>query len=148
MEGNCKDAQPGWGKNEMYPCIYDQKNWGAAMKGLVDPYQKRKQINVQLFDEHNNIQLGEPNIRDGETAVDFNVKLTISEIKPNFVYELYQYNDAADYPIDSNFEESNWVSKVELTSSNSSTMEYHTTSPIRSDKSAYWACVEKLDQPE
>jgi hypothetical protein len=38
MDGNCKDAQPGWGKNEMYPCIYDQQNWGAALKGLVDPY--------------------------------------------------------------------------------------------------------------
>lgn len=23
MNGNCKHAQPGWGKNEMYPCIYD-----------------------------------------------------------------------------------------------------------------------------
>jgi len=55
MDGNCKDAQPGWGKYEMYPCIYDQKNWGAALIGLVDPLQRSKDINVQLLDTKNGI---------------------------------------------------------------------------------------------
>jgi len=87
-------------------------------------------------------------VRDNETAADFNVKLTITGLKEKTVYELYQWNGAEDYPTDSNFEESNWVSKIELTSGTTSMMEYKVEGSIRSDKSAYWACTEKLDQPE
>jgi hypothetical protein len=51
MEGNCKDAQEGWGKNEMYPCLYDQKNWGAALKGLQDPLKRSLPLHLTLFNE-------------------------------------------------------------------------------------------------
>lgn len=35
MEGNCKDAQPGFGKNEMYPCIDQNVTYGLAVTGLA-----------------------------------------------------------------------------------------------------------------
>jgi len=73
-------------------------------------------------------------VRDGETAVDFYPKLTISGLKPKYVYELYQWNDASDYPTDSNFEESKWASKIEITNGNDSTYVYSSPSSIRSDK--------------
>lgn len=94
------------------------------------------------------IQLSEPNIRDSEIASDFTPRLVISGLKPHYTYELYQWNDAADYPTDSNFEESNWVSKIEITNGDDTTYVYTSPSTIRSDKQAYWAFTEKLDQPE
>jgi len=42
MDGNCKDAQPEWKRNEMYPCLFDQQNWGAALFGLRDPLNRQK----------------------------------------------------------------------------------------------------------
>ena len=32
MEGNCNDAQPGFGKNEMYPCIDENVTYGLAVR--------------------------------------------------------------------------------------------------------------------
>eukprot|EP00666_Eupelagonemidae_sp_cell4sb_P016478 gene16478-3973_t len=37
MEGNCKNAQAGFGKNEMYPCINDQVDYGLAVTGVATP---------------------------------------------------------------------------------------------------------------
>lgn len=100
------------------------------------------------MNENEGIALKEPNVRDGEIALDFIPRLTITGLKPHYVYELYQWNDVADYPTDSNFEESNWISKIEITNGDDSTYVYTSPSPIRSDKQAYWAITEKLDQPE
>lgn len=80
MEGNCKDAQPGWGKNEMYPCIYDQKNWGAALKGLADPLNRALPLVLTLLDEQNKEALSEPNIRNGEDPIFFTQSLTASDL--------------------------------------------------------------------
>jgi hypothetical protein len=35
----------------MYPCLYDQKNWGAALKGLKDPLKRSLPLHITLFDE-------------------------------------------------------------------------------------------------
>ena len=35
MDGNCRDAQPGFGRNEMYPCINDQVDYGIAVAGIL-----------------------------------------------------------------------------------------------------------------
>jgi hypothetical protein len=35
MDGNCKDAQAGFGKNEMYPCIDEDVTYGLAVTGLA-----------------------------------------------------------------------------------------------------------------
>ena len=58
MDGNCKNAQVGWKKNEMYPCFYDQENYGAALTGLLDP--KKKLMPLYLTTPY----LGEPNTTD------------------------------------------------------------------------------------
>lgn len=33
MDGNCADAQPGYGKNEMYPCVEEVHDFGWAITG-------------------------------------------------------------------------------------------------------------------
>ena len=64
MDGNCKDAQPGYGKNEMYPCLYYNDNYGAAITGLVDPLNLRKPLAI-MFEN-----IYEPNVRIGEDPID------------------------------------------------------------------------------
>jgi hypothetical protein len=34
MEGNCANAQPGYGRNEMYPCFDTDVTYGLAITGL------------------------------------------------------------------------------------------------------------------
>jgi len=36
MEGNCKNAGSGFGKNEMYPCVYDKITYGNSITGIID----------------------------------------------------------------------------------------------------------------
>ena len=35
MEGNCKDAGSGFGKNEMYPCFDEDVTYGLSVTGLA-----------------------------------------------------------------------------------------------------------------
>lgn len=97
------------------------------------------------MNEHGEIQLSEPNVRDGEDAVYFYPRLTINNLKPKYVYWLYQWNDPANYPTDSNFEESKWDDKIKITNGDDLTYVHSSLNPIRSDKQAYWAITEELD---
>ena len=64
MNGNCKNAQAGFMKNEMYPCIYDQESYGVAIKGLVDPLKKLMPLYLTTP------YLSEPNVTVGEDALE------------------------------------------------------------------------------
>ena len=43
MDGNCAAAQPGFGKNEMYPCIDEAVTYGLAVTGLAVDYALTEQ---------------------------------------------------------------------------------------------------------
>ena len=62
-------------KNEMYPCLDDQINYGIAITNLIDP----KNLTLPLSLEVNSIS--EPNIRNNETATYFDGKITISNLE-------------------------------------------------------------------
>lgn len=47
----------------MYPCINDQSNYGAAIRGLVDPQSSTYPLTLYVS------ELTEPDIRNGEKAV-------------------------------------------------------------------------------
>jgi len=70
MDGNCKDAPSGVGKNEFYPCWYNNgTNFGASIGGLLDP--KNITYHTSLFVN----KLPEPNVRTGELPVKMVVEL-------------------------------------------------------------------------
>jgi len=48
----------------MYPCLYYNDNYGAAITGLVDPLNLRKPLAI-MFEN-----IYEPNVRIGEDPVD------------------------------------------------------------------------------
>lgn len=59
MDGNCKDASPIFGQNEMYPCFDDQQNYGTSIKGLRDPKNQLLPLYITspIIDEPN-VRLG------------------------------------------------------------------------------------------
>lgn len=85
MDGNCKQAQPIWKKNEMYPCFDEQENFGTAIKGLRDPLKLLMPLYItsDIIDE--------PNIRTGAQPIDMNLLIYISDLKVGTKYELKKF---------------------------------------------------------
>ncbi len=75
MTGNCANAQPGPGKNEMFPCL-DQSN--ASLVGITGLKYDASvtTYNTSLYVSY----LDEPNIRDGINAVGMYGTLEISTL--------------------------------------------------------------------
>merc|ERR1712228_672814 len=63
MEGNCRNAPVGIGKNEAYPCIDSESNDGYCVTGPVDPAGKAlpMTLSVNRWDE--------PDVIKGERPV-------------------------------------------------------------------------------
>jgi hypothetical protein len=105
MEGNCKDAQPEWKRNEMYPCFNDQQNYGASIHGLADPKKQTLRSNLYVS------TINEPDVRIEEKAIEMDGWLVVNDLIPGKEYVVYRYNDKVNYPTDSNFHDSKFDSK-------------------------------------
>eukprot|EP00040_Diaphanoeca_grandis_P024980 m.137984 g.137984 ORF g.137984 m.137984 type:complete len:353 (-) comp29965_c0_seq1:60-1118(-) len=91
MNGNCAKAQPGFGKNEMYPCINDQTDYGIAINGI-----KGAGLPVSL--SVNNQQ--EPDTRMGQLPTPVLGVVTATSLTPGKRYTLYRYEGTATLPTD------------------------------------------------
>lgn len=90
MEGNCKDAQAGFGKNEMYPCIYNQVTYGAAIKGLKTVASLPVTLNVD--------SQSEPQIRKWAAPSRLHGTVTVSGLAEGETYTLYRYGSTEALP--------------------------------------------------
>lgn len=92
MNGNCADAVPGFGHNEMYPCFDQDVTYGLAVTGLnvTGPL-----LPVSLFTTG---AQGEPNVREGQPSVPLTGKVTVSGLKSGSSYVLYRYNGTDTLP--------------------------------------------------
>lgn len=138
MDGNCKDAQAGWGKNEMYPCFNDQKNYGAAITGIVDP--KKRSLRVNIFTNTHE----EPDVRIDQKAVALKGWLYIHDTVPGKKYVVYRFNNKDNLPTDSSFEDAKFDSKHEFTALK--TAWKYQTDDIMSDSEAYFVCLPVEDK--
>ena len=84
MEGNCSNAQPGWGRNEMYPCLEYRHSFGVAILGNVNDDQGLQvSLNVGRSDE--------PDIRAGSPAEDLTLTVTCyNQVQGSFA--LYRFD--------------------------------------------------------
>ena len=82
MEGNCKNAQPVFGKRDGFPCIYYNDTYGAAITGLVDPLNLRKPLTITLKSIGGKYNIYEPNVRTGEDPIDLEALITMSDLEP------------------------------------------------------------------
>lgn len=96
MEGNCKNAGAFPGKNEMYPCLYDEVDYGIAVTGLDTAVTTlRVVLDVDRQDE--------PDVRFFQRAVELHGTVTVYGLKAGGKYMLYRYKGTAALP-SSNFD--------------------------------------------
>jgi hypothetical protein len=138
MDGNCSSAQPGWGYNEMYPCLYLNRVYGYAMTGLMEP-SSGAQRPLPLSMSVNNTN--EPNIRRGEDPVLLQAHITISSLIPAEQYLLYRWDDYRAFPTGAGgYEQSNYSHKILFTAA-SDTFVLDDENLFLSSGSTYYVCV-------
>merc|ERR1712176_518236 len=96
MEGNCKNAGAGFGKNEMYPCLYDQVDYGLAVTGLDT---KLPTLRVVLDVDRQE----EPNVRMWQRPVELHGTVTVTGLQAGRAYILYRFKGTQALP-ESNFD--------------------------------------------
>lgn len=95
MLGNCAAAQPGYGFNEMYPCLELNHSFGYAITGLINGEGQPVFLQVSDYEE--------PNIRLGKPAVNLTGKVTCQETSAGTQYAMYRFNKGnAGVPVSSN----------------------------------------------
>jgi len=92
MDGNCKDAVPGFGHNEMYPCVDKDVTYGLAMTGLNITGAT---LPTSLFTSGAH---GEPNVRQGQPSVPLTGTVTVGGLTSGSSYVLYRYNGTETLP--------------------------------------------------
>ncbi len=137
MEGNCKDAQPGWGYNEMYPCIYEDTSYGYAITGLVDANSDQT-LPLALYVNSTE----EPNIRLHQLPSLLQGQIVVSGLSKGSDYVVYRWDDYTTFPRDGNYEDSKYTSKFQFTATNDS-YEYFDEQLFLSSGSVLYRCVKK-----
>ena len=91
LQGNCKSAQPGFGKNEMYPCIDSNVTYGVAVSGL-DFTSSLPKVSLVVNIDH------EPNVRQFQKPVEISGNVTVSGLTEGTSYVLYRYDGTENVP--------------------------------------------------
>lgn len=91
MDGNCATAQAGYGRNEMYPCINDQTDYGIAIMGI-----EGGGLPVALAVDSQD----EPSTRSGQLPSMMSATVTVSNLTLGAQYVLYRYRGVHSLPVD------------------------------------------------
>lgn len=140
MEGNCKHAQKGIEKSEAFPCFSKELDYGVAIKGLRDPEGLLKRTVLA------SPVLAEPNVRLGDTAVNMDFLITVSDLIPGNKYELKKFK-FTEWPHDSQFAAAktaaaNTITFIAAETSRTFHENIMGNGPTLSNSSAYFACFE------
>jgi len=92
MEGNCKNAGAGFGKNEMYPCFDSHVTYGLAVKGLAI---KGDTLPVSITTDG---AVFEPNVREGSPPKQLKAKVKVSGLSVGKKYTVYRYDGTDKLP--------------------------------------------------
>jgi len=91
MDGNCAVAQPGYGRNEMYPCINDQVDYGIAIMGT-----RGSSLPTALAVTSQE----EPDTRGGALPALMSGTVTVSNLTLGGSYALFRYKGTESVPTD------------------------------------------------
>eukprot|EP01062_Namystynia_karyoxenos_P083164 TRINITY_DN9513_c0_g1_i1.p2 TRINITY_DN9513_c0_g1~~TRINITY_DN9513_c0_g1_i1.p2 ORF type:complete len:380 (+),score=154.50 TRINITY_DN9513_c0_g1_i1:130-1140(+) len=130
MEGNCKNAQPGVGRNEMYPCLDDQVNYGIAVTGLAVSGSLPVSLDVDIQSE--------PDVRMYAPPSRVHGTVTVSGLQPGKSYTLYRYEGTASLPAAAPF--TGYKSSHKFTASGS-TYQYKDPDYFMSNSAVYYVAA-------
>lgn len=111
MAGNCSEAGPHYGQNEMYPCIYNDVVYGYAMTGL-DCQSCRSGAALPVVLKVNTTD--EPDVREGEDPVLLQGSAYIDGLSIGSTYTVYRWNSYEDFPTTGTFDASNYAVKFDF----------------------------------
>eukprot|EP00932_Pfiesteria_piscicida_P020660 SRR837773.7463.p2 GENE.SRR837773.7463~~SRR837773.7463.p2 ORF type:complete len:170 (-),score=21.79 SRR837773.7463:1-435(-) len=132
MDGNCKIAGAGFGKNEMYPCFDEQVTYGLAVAGLDIKGAIPVALTVPITEE--------PNVRRWQQAVDIKGTIEVSGLEVGKAYVLLRYAETETLPAGPPF--TGFVSQVPFTAPASGTWTYEDPVAFRSDSATYYFVAE------
>jgi hypothetical protein len=131
MQGNCKNAGAGFGKNEMYPCLFDQVDYGLAVTGLNTTVPTfRVVLDVDRQDE--------PDVRMWQRATTIHGKAQVSGLQKGNSYILYRFKGTETLP-SSNFE-SGYEHKIAF-QADATSWTYNDPNPMTSSGAYYYVAV-------
>jgi hypothetical protein len=90
MNGNCARAQPGFGRNEMYPCFDEKVTYGLAVTGLDVKGTLPVSLQVDITSE--------PNVRSWGRATEIHGTVSVSGLESGKKYKLYRYSSTESLP--------------------------------------------------
>lgn len=136
MKGNCKMAQAGQGLNEMYPCIYDQVDYGLAITGLAVKGSLPVSLSVD--------RQSEPNVRSWARESQLHGRIKVSGLQRGARYVLYRYASAGAVPVGRPF---NRTSQYELHFvAKNDTWSYEDPHPFPSSGATYYVAVPEEEE--
>ena len=93
MEGNCANAGSGYGKNEMYPCIYEDQTYGTAISAIkgLDAGDIKVSLTVNATDE--------ADVREDEPPTPLQGTLKIRGLSAGEHYVLQRFDGLGNFPI-------------------------------------------------
>lgn len=96
MEGNCKHAGRGFGRNEMYPCFSEGVTYGLAVTGLAMSSNATTPLLPVSIETPGAVY--EPNVRRGATAAKLRANVTVSGLTASREYVVFRYDSTAALP--------------------------------------------------
>jgi len=90
MQGNCAKAGSGFGKNEMYPCIYDQVTYGLAITGLDVEGILPASLTVDIT--------AEPDVRRSRQPTAIHGTVEVTGLTAGNEYVLYRFSGTENLP--------------------------------------------------
>lgn len=143
METNCRDAQPGYGKNEMYPCIYYDTVYGYSITGLQQESGSSSNADNGMMPLVLYVNsTSEPDIIEGEEPAAFQGHVVVSSLQNGTDYFIYRWDDIYAYPKNpSTFATSDYSYKYAFTAAGSE-YEMFDEHLFMSDTSVIYACTQ------
>lgn len=91
MDGNCNDAGSGYGKNEMYPCIYEDLTYGTAISAIKGIDGPSASITVNCTDE--------ADVRENEPPTPLQATVKIEGLESGKDYILKRFDGLSTFPM-------------------------------------------------
>jgi len=131
MNGNCRNAGSGFGKNEMYPCIYDQVTYGLAVTGVDVQGTLPVSLTVDITEEPNVRSQGQPTTVHGTVEV--------SGLQVGNRYEVYRFSGTEHLPSKAPF--TGYEHKTEFTATGN-THTFEDSNTFMSNSATYYIAVD------
>lgn len=133
MEGNCANAQPGFGRNEMYPCFDTSVTYGLAVTGLA---VSGTTVPTAITTSGSS---SEPNVRRFQRASTLHATVHVSELTVGSSYTTYRFDSTDALPSEPPFAPTaahSWTFRAAA-----STYSFADENSFSSDSSVYYVTV-------